>query len=292
MGICLRGIKMRRTFFGLMILFCFVPSLVYADDGDIAAALAEMERINAAADEDFTLEDEYYLGRAVAANIMAVYSPYRGNPELTRYVNRICLTLTANSPQPEIYNGYHVIILDSPQFNAFATPGGHILLTRGLVEAAPSEDALAGVIAHELAHIILKHGINIINNMRLIQDLTDAGSRAAGIASRDLGLEDRTVLFGNMVVEMVNAMTVKGYARDQEFAADLAAITLLAGAGYDPNGLIEMLRTLQGLQPRQPGGFNATHPRPEDRIANAGKYTGRYNLQNTRNYRAGRFRNK
>src|SRR5215469_12178386 len=70
------------------------------------------------------------------------------------------------------FNGFYVMILDTMQFNAFASPGGHIFLTRGLVEATTSEDMLAALIAHEMAHIQLKHGLNLISSM----DITNQAS--------------------------------------------------------------------------------------------------------------------
>ena len=126
-------------------------------------ALAGMERALTEAVSEPTLQDLYYLGRAVAANILAVYKPYTGNPDLTRYLNLICQAIVVNNPTIGLFNGCAVLILDSPELNAFASPGGHILVTKGLVESAASEDMLAAIIAHELAHVKLKHGMAIIN---------------------------------------------------------------------------------------------------------------------------------
>jgi predicted Zn-dependent protease len=121
-------------------------------------------------DAELSPVDEYFLGRAVGANLLSRYKIYARNAPLTDYLNSICFALAVNSSQPDLYAGYHVLILDSPEINAFATPGGHIFITRALIQAVESEDALAAVIAHEMAHIHLKHGIAAVNNIKLTRE--------------------------------------------------------------------------------------------------------------------------
>jgi len=233
--------------------------------------------------------DAYYLGRAVAANILTIYKPYTRNPELTQYVNRICQTLAINSSQPVAYNGYHVIILDSPEFNAFASSGGHIFITKGLVELAASEDMLAAVIAHELAHIILKHSIEIINDVRFTDDMIAAADRAAGIAARNSVNAGQLLYFRESISRSMDTLMKNGYSQSQEFNADQEAMVILAYAGYDPAALIEVLRVLQRVQSSQKGGFNTTHPSPRERIASLEKLN--YRAPDTRRYREPRFKN-
>ena len=250
-----------------------------------------MDKTFDALEQEFSPEDEYYLGRAVAANILASYKPYQ-NQELNLYLNRICQTLVINSSRPEIFNGYHVLVLDSPEFNAFATPGGHIFFTKGLVEAAASEDALAAIIAHEISHIILKHGLSIIDDMKINEEMASMAQQGAALAgNRNQGAQ-RALALRNSVAGIIDTMLKNGYSRPQEFEADNAAVALLAAAGYDPNGLVEMLRVLQRVQSNQRGGFNSTHPTPAERIANAGNPGSRYRVPDTRSSRASRFKNK
>jgi predicted Zn-dependent protease len=201
-----------------------------------AAALSAMDA-TLAPNEEFTAIDEYYLGRAVAANVLTVYRLYT-NPELTRYLNLICQTIVMNSPVSGLYNGYHVGILDSPEYNAFASPGGHIFITRGLVEAASSEDMLAAVIAHEIAHIILRHGISTIDDMRLSNSLSSIADRAFETASQGNPTAARVASIRNSVNQITEVMMRSGYSRPQEFEADTEAITLLAPSGDNPNALV------------------------------------------------------
>jgi len=238
--------------------------------------------------EEFTPEDEYYLGRAVAANILAVYKPYTANPELTRYLNRICQTIVVNSVQPAIFKDYSVIVLDSQEFNAFASPGGHIFVTRFLVETAAYEDMLAAVIAHELAHVMLKHSASIINDLRLNDEMAALAEKARNL-SGNAEAAARLMGFRNSVSAVIDALFKDGYSQAQEFEADREAVALLAAAGYYPGALVEMLRLLQQVKPPQKERFSATHPSPERRINNLAGWIGRYRVEDTRSYRVLRF---
>ena len=238
--------------------------------------------------EEVTPEQEYFLGRAVAANILASYRMKTDAPALTSYLNRICSALVVNSIRPEIFNGYHVAILDTDEINAFATPGGHILLTMGLVNSAASEDTLASVIAHEIAHIQLAHGYATIKNSRLNQAFAQAAFDV-GSAGTGYDLAGMAETFGLSVDAMVNVL-INGYSREQEFQADSMAMSLMSMAGYEPSALIDMLRVLESNQSGRRGGFNNTHPTPAQRIANAQTTVGNYSVDDTRSYRAARFR--
>ena len=206
---------------------------------------------------------------------------------MTAYVNRICNTLIINTSRPEIYNGYHVNILDSDEINAFATPGGHIFITRGLINCAESEDALASVIAHEVAHIQLQHGLKAIKNSRITKALSDTAATGGAAAGYDLN--EVTQTFGLSIDEIVTTMMKNGYSQKQELEADSTAMAFLELAGYEPSSLLDMLGVLQKNQSGHPGGFNKTHPTPEQRITNAKKTVGNYKVPDTRSYRLSRF---
>jgi hypothetical protein len=238
--------------------------------------------------EDISPEEEYYLGRAVAANILSTYKIWTGNPRLSAYVNRICAALVINSPRPELYNGYHVTILDSDEINAFATSGGHIFITRGLIACANSEDALAAVIAHEIAHIQLRHSVNAIKTSRITQAVINTGASVLGsVTGQDP--EELTGIFNDSVGDIVAALINNGYSQAQEFDADNTALSLLAAAGYDPTELITMLRELEKTQSGYLSGFGKTHPAPALRIANAQLSLTKYPPSATQDSRRARF---
>jgi len=254
----------------------------------VNASAKAIKAIDSAAQE-FKPEQEYYIGRAVAATILTSYKLYTEDQKLTSYLNNICAAITINSSRPNIYNGYHVAMLDSNEINAFATSGGHIFVTRGLVNAAKSEDALAGVIAHEVAHIQLQHSIKVIKNSRTNKALSATGTAVlvtgtavvGTLASTDVSdLNNFTMAVNESVGEVVQTLVDNGYSQNQEFEADNTAMSLMAGAGYDPSGLIDMLKSLSKVQ-KKGVGFGKTHPKPAQRITNAKKTVGKYKVVDT-----------
>jgi len=257
-------------------------------DPNIANAISNSTTAIGNAAEEINPEQEYYIGRAVAGNILTTYKLWNGGPALTAYLNNICAAITINSPRPDIFNGYHVAILDSSEVNAFATSGGHILVTRGLISAAKTEDALAGVLAHEVAHIQLKHSIKAIRSSRITQALLVTGTSAAGAAT-GLNVNQLTDIFNESVGEIVQTLVNNGYSKTQEYDADNTALKLMAGAGYNPQGLIDMLNELNNIQSKTTGGFNKTHPTPAQRIANANNSVGKYKVADNSAARKARF---
>ena len=256
-------------------------------DQNTANAISQSSQALANATEAITPEQEYYIGRAVAANILSRYKIWEGNRALNAYLNKICMAIVINSPRPDIYNGYRVMLLDSKEINAFATPGGHIFVTRELVANANSEDALAAVIAHEIAHIQLQHSIKSIKTSRITQAIMITGVSAAGAAT-GYNVNELTDIFNESVGEIVTTMVDNGFSQSQEFEADNTALRLLASAGYSPSALIEMLRALSNVQ-ASGSGFGKTHPTPAQRIANAERTVNQYRVSDTRSARQARF---
>lgn len=223
----------------------------------------------AKATEDITPEQEYYIGRSVAANIIQNYDLYEIK-ELDLYLNSICQAIVIHSARPELYNGYHVTVLDSNQINAFATSGGHILITRGLLSCAENEDALASVIAHELAHIQLQHSLKAIKSSRGSQAALATGGLLLNLSGKE-DLKDLADMMDESINEVITTLVNTGYSQQQEYDADATAIKLLSGAGYNPHALVSMLEVLQVKQPRSSGGFAKTHPSAKNRIKEANK---------------------
>jgi predicted Zn-dependent protease len=215
--------------------------------------------------EQFTPEQEYYIGRSVGAVVLEKYPAYDSS-RVNEYLNVLGQTLAQASDLPAIFGGYHFLVLNSDEINAFATPSGLVFVTRGLLRCCRNEDALAAVLAHEIGHIQLRHGMDAIQKARVTEALTTiAAEGAKTFGSREVAELTRT--FGGTITDITNTMINKGYARSSEYGADRAAITLLGRVGYDPNGLVEMLSVMK--QNLKAGGFDfaKTHPAPDDRIA-------------------------
>ncbi|MCL1927614.1 MAG: M48 family metalloprotease [Treponema sp.] len=289
----------------VLVLFCLISC---ESMGDVAGGIAQVagasdeqaQAIRAVgkgiatfaeakkAADSLTPENEYYLGRAVAANIAGTYKIYR-NAALQTYLNKICSAIVINSSRPDIYNGYHVAVLDTEEINAFATPGGHIFVTRGLIACASNEDALAAVIAHEVAHIQLQHALTSIRNARYVNAAVSGALAGIGEAAGG-NVAELTSIMGDSVNEIITTLVVNGYSKNQELEADETALSLLAAAGYQPSGILEMLESLKQKQGNnKTAGFGKTHPAPADRITAVNKNLKKYNVEDTRSYRAKRF---
>jgi len=224
--------------------------------------------------EDFTPEQEYYIGRTVGAVITDKYKPYN-NKKANAYINLLGQTLAQASDMPETFNGYHFLILDSDEINALSTPGGLIFITRGILRCCRNEDAVAAVLAHEIGHVEFKHGLQAIKKSRITSALLIIGTESAKTFGGE-DLANLTKTFEGSITDITSTMINNGYSRSFERQGDDAAVTILKRVGYDPDGLVDMLKEME--KRLKPGGpdFAKTHPSPEIRIADIQKQIGKY----------------
>lgn len=237
--------------------------------------------------EQITPENEYYIGRATAAIILNDYDLYN-EPNLTKYLNKICGAITINSEKPDLYNGYYVAVLDSDEINAMATPGGHILITRGLLKCTSNEEELASVIAHEIAHIQKQHSISAIKTSRFKDLSLNVASLAINESDNDEAKQMMSV-FGDSVDDVVSSLVLNGFSQEQEFEADAYALELLNNASYNPHSIVNMLKTLEQNQANHKRGFVKTHPEPKKRIKKIEKELNSYSKSKTQEERISRF---
>jgi predicted Zn-dependent protease len=217
---------------------------------------------------DLSPTEEYYIGRAVAARILAQYRTI-DDPARVRYLNTLGQVLARSSALPETFGGWHFVLLDSDEVNAFAAPGGMIFVTRGLYQTARSEDQLAAVLAHEVGHVTLRHGLSAIKSSRLTEAFTIIGTEAVKSYSK-ADVARLTAAFEGTIDDIVNRMVVSGYSRSQEYDADAEAARIAWRAGYDPAGLTEFLAALRDAGGRgDKKGFFSTHPAAADRLGKA-----------------------
>jgi predicted Zn-dependent protease/predicted small secreted protein len=216
------------------------------------------------AKEKLTPENEYYIGRAVTAQILGKYKAY-GNSKANDYLNTMGQAVAAYSDKPETYKGYHFLILDSEEVNAFAAPGGFILVTRGLIRCCKDEDALAAVLAHEVGHVQLEHGLRSISASRWTSFLKTVAVEA-GKSLGSEALKEAVGAFEGSIDDISQEMVNKGYSKKLEYEADTAAVAILAKSGFRPAGLTDMLAELGKRTQPGGGGFGHTHPTPDDRI--------------------------
>lgn len=215
--------------------------------------------------EKLTDEHEYYIGRAVSAHILSRYTPLN-NPGLNRYLEKVATVVANASSKPQTFAGYKVQVLDSNEINALSAPGGFIFITKGFLRIVPNEDALAALMAHEVAHIANGHGIAAIKSANLTGALVKLGK--ANTPSQISAVSQQlTEAFGSGVEDIVASLLSKGYSRSQEYDSDEYAANLLKLTGYNPNGLSQMLTSLKNAsQSASDGGWTKTHPSAEDRL--------------------------
>ncbi len=223
---------------------------------------------------DLTDEEEYYIGRAVAAKILSDFKPVKDKAR-TAYLNTLGQILARYSTRPETFAGYHFALVESKDVNAFAAPGGFIFITTGLYSNVKSEEQLACVLAHEIAHVTLKHGLGAIKSANLTQAFTIIGTEAAKEYSPSQ-VGQLTEAFAGSIDDIVNKMVVSGYSRGQEYDADKEALRIAYSAGYDPSGLVQFLKTLAGKSKKGGGaGFYNTHPPADKRASKAEKFVSK-----------------
>ncbi len=213
---------------------------------------------------DITPEQEYYVGRAVGATLLGKYHP-RTEPRTVQYLNLVGQSLARVSDMPETYGGYHFVLLEDEGINAFAAPGGLIFVSQGMLRCCKDEDTLAAVLAHEIAHVQLKHGLQAIKTSRL----TSAFSIIATEGAKQAGgpqLAQLTGIFEESIHDVTATLVNSGYSRAFEREADAAALVILGRAGYDQRALVALLGEMKQRLNPQGLDFAKTHPDPADRI--------------------------
>jgi predicted Zn-dependent protease len=236
-------------------------------------------------DQTLTPEDEYKLGRKVAGRILGAYPPIKG--DFNRYSTVLAQYLAAFSVRPTTFKGYRVQAINCPEIAALSTPGGFIFLSKPLIAAIKSEDEIAGVIAHEVAHIALRHGemalrlsLEAKKDRKDKEELTGIAINVANAAVSFGGggdnlrdLKKNKKVLTEAAGDLTETLHVSSYNNEQEFAADKMAVNLLLRGGYDPKKYSEFLSrnfaTLDRLKNsnKSPIRMFETHPMDETRVS-------------------------
>jgi len=214
--------------------------------------------------KDITPEQEYYIGRAVGATIASTYKIY-DNEEATHYLNVLGQGVARYSDMPETFKGYHFLILDTDEINAFAAPGGFIFISRGMLGLTKTEDDVAAIVAHEIGHVQLRHAVGAIKSSRLTSALTVLAVEGAKSFGGEQ-LAQLTEAFEGSIGDITKTMMNSGYARGQERAADQAAIVILKRMGYRQSSLPDVLTRMAKVLETDHRGFGATHPPADVRV--------------------------
>jgi Zn-dependent protease with chaperone function len=216
----------------------------------------------------YSPEDDIQIGRQVSAEAEKELAIVE-DPLLSEYVNRLGLELAAVAPGHEY--PYQFRLVNDTAINAFALPGGFIYLNRGIIEAADREAEVAGVLAHEIGHVVLRHGTNQASRNSIFQGVFSilggifggggGGSVASIVAQAGAGIG--AAAFFNR------------YSRDAERQADLMGAQILYDAGWDPTGMPEFFEKLEAQGGSRGPEFLSSHPNPGNRAQSVAEEIGR-----------------
>ncbi len=234
------------------------------------AACATVESAErAAAEVLIPLDQENALGEQIHRKLEQEGLRYVQDPFVVQKVQEIATPILQQAKRKAPKMAFHVHVVDNPgSVNAFATPGGHIYVESGLLQAVDSEAELAGVIAHEAGHVTERHAAR---NMVQAFGLQTVAALALG--------QDPSQL-EKIAASVVAQGTLLANSRSQEIEADETGVVFATRAGYDPQGLIGFFRKLQQMTGRTPRALTwlSTHPSSEDRIANLQGYIREHHL--------------
>jgi predicted Zn-dependent protease len=196
---------------------------------------------------------EVSLGRQFAAEVDST-NPLSDDSVVIAYVAEVGQKVARISDRADLT--YHFSVIDTPVVNAFACPGGFVYVYTGLLKTMDNEAQLAGVLAHEISHVVARHGVKRLQQVLGLQILL---SIALGESSQ---LTQQAVSTGIAVL-------IQGYSRDNEFESDEYGTLYMQKAGYNPEGMAQLLGKLMEMSQHEPGFFEeimATHPPTKDRI--------------------------
>jgi predicted Zn-dependent protease len=232
-------------------------------DFDFEKALSIAQKAQQA-NKSIAEPEEISMGNGIAANLLGA-SPLLTGDRVQQYVNQVGRWVSLHTERPDL--PWRFGILASTDVNAFATPGGTIFITRGLLQKLNNESELAGVLAHEMVHVLRKHHLAALQK----------GARL-GIASDLLGeaLKDKNNPVLEKAIKAGTEVYARGLDKDDEFEADRMGIVIATRAGYDPFGLPAVLQMLEASNAKDSSLalMFKTHPAPGDRLSLLDKIMG------------------
>ena len=253
--------KRTLLFFGISLL-CTFPARAF--DFDVNKALdivKKFQQANKTLDEP----EEIEIGHGIATNLLGA-SPLMPDNKVQQYVNQVGRWVSLHTERPDL--PWQFGVLESSDINAFATPGGTIFITQGLLQRMNNESELAGVLAHEMVHVLRKHHLEALQKGARM----DLASDLAGEALKnktDPAILDKAIKAGTEVY-------ARGLDKNDEFEADRMGIVIATRAGYDPYGLPAVLQMLDAsnAQDSSLALMFKTHPAPRDRLSLLDKEMG------------------
>lgn len=237
-------------------------SIQGVDLGNLVSAGRNLGNLGA---KDF--DEEQQIGQG-ATSVLLEKAPLLADQRIQRYVNLVGVWIALHSERPEL--AWRFAVLDSPSVGAYAAPGGYIVITNGLLQRLNSEAELAGVLAHEIAHVVQKHHLNALQQQAqsgLLSDLALLAAQASQV-SRQGGMSSKDTAMGERFKQSVSDLYSRGLQRSDEYEADTMGVVLARRAGYDAYGLASVLQLMSSERADTPAlaNFLKVHPNLGDRL--------------------------
>ncbi len=207
--------------------------------------------------------EEIALGREITGNILGA-APLVKDSALQKYVNSVGRWVASQSERADL--PWHFGVIESDDLNAFSAPGGYVLITKGLYRKLENEAQLAGVLGHEIAHVVKKHQLKVLQKQQLL-------NIGANFLGGKLGKNNESI---QKIIGSGAEISARSLDKDAEFEADSVGMVLATRAGYEPFGLSEVLQTLGQTNPADSSValLFKTHPAPDERLAKLGDAVG------------------
>jgi len=235
-----------------------IPSTLRRSAGAILLLSGTLSLGGCAMASAISPQEEAQMGAQYAAEINRQL-PVVQDAAINRYINELGRSIARRFDQRVQYTFY---VVNAPEVNAFAVPGGHIYVNRGLIDRAETMSELAGVLGHEIGHVVERHGIEQMTRM---QNAELGVNLAYILLGRQPGALEQVAVQGGASAFFAS------HSRAAENEADAVAVRYMIESGIDPNGIATMFQRLMAEQQRSPSTVEqwfSTHPMHEDRIAN------------------------
>jgi predicted Zn-dependent protease len=241
----------------LALLVALGGVITYLSSKSVNPVTGEVQRVS------LTPQQEIALGVQSAPQMAAQFGGEISDPGLRQYVQGVGATIVQRSDASRSpYQFQFHVLADPKTLNAFALPGGQIFVTWGLLSKLSNEGQLAGVLSHEVFHVVGRHSAEQMAKQGLSQSLVNAVT----VASADPDSPGRTMQ-NAAIAQAVAQMVSLRYGREDELEADRQGVQYMRQAGYDPRGMVQMMEVLERAGGSRQPEFFSSHPSPEHRLA-------------------------
>ncbi|MDI1300019.1 M48 family metallopeptidase [Methylotenera sp.] len=207
--------------------------------------------------------EEIALGREITGNLLGA-APLVKDEALQKYVNSVGRWVASQSERPDL--PWHFGVIESDDLNAFSAPGGYVMITKGLYRKMTNEAQLAGVLGHEIGHVVAKHQLKVLQKQQLL-------NIGASFLSKKLGKDNKII---SKAIGSGAEISARSLDKDAEFEADRLGLSYATRSGYEPFGLTDVLQILGQTNPNDNSValLFKTHPLPDERLASLGDSIG------------------